>query len=186
MIAKIFAVLGLYSIFNKPNFAQINKMNLSLSSVRTILGGVDVPTPKVIPEAIELYVRLPLLAEWYRDTIGINRTIQVAAVVGPPAVAAYDGKLYNYTAAGATDMMIAFIPDISGIWSEFINLIFNRVDYVKEGTYSEGIQADIEIKSTMRIDGRVPDIPKGGYYVSVRSALDEVSKLENDLKFTVL
>ena len=65
---------------------------------------------------------------------------------------------------------------------EYDKVIF----YPKEGTYSKGIQANIEIKSSMRIYGRVPDIPKGDYYVSVRSALYEVSNLENDLKFTVL
>lgn len=128
MIAKIFAVLGLYSIFNKPNFAQMEKMNLNLSSVRTILGGAEVPKPKIIPDALELYVRLPLLAEWYRNTIGINRTNA-------------DGTK-EYNTGAPTEMMIAFVPDISGIWANFINLIFNRIDYVREGAYSE---ADVRI-----------------------------------------
>ena len=124
MIAKIFAVLGLYTIFNKPDFAQMSLMNLSLSPTRTILGGAEMSTPKIIPDAVELYVRLPLLAEWYRDTVGMNR-FQTPPVI--PPVKEYEGD----------GMMIAFIPEIAGPWAPFIDLIFNRVDYVQEGTYSE-------------------------------------------------
>ncbi len=122
MISKILAVLGLYSIFNKPNFSMSNKINVSLSAVRTILGGADSEKlPEIIPDALELYIRLPLLAEWYRDTIGINRT------------KADGSKVYD---DAGDNMMIAFIPDISGIWSNFIDLIFNKMNHIN-GKYTE-------------------------------------------------
>jgi len=39
----------------------------------------------------------------------------------------------------------------------------------------------------MRIEGQVSDLPKGEYFVSLRSAIDETSKFEEcDLSFTVL
>jgi len=118
MVAKIFAVLGLYTIFNRPNLSEISRINLSMSSVRTILGGAQ--RPKIITEAIELYIRLPLLAEWYRDTIGLNRDKK-------------NGSVREYIGNG---MMIAFIPDITGDWAEFIDIIFNKTDFIREGTYS--------------------------------------------------
>ena len=58
--------------------------------------------------------------------------------------------------------------------------------YPKNLSYLEGVQADIEIKSKMSILGEVPQLPEGKYLISLRSALDETSKLENDLEFTVL
>lgn len=58
--------------------------------------------------------------------------------------------------------------------------------YPKNGSYSDGVQADIEIHSKMRIEGRVPNIPKGLYLVSLYSSLNGKSRLESDLDFTVL
>ncbi len=74
------------------------------------------------------------------------------------------------------------IIDVSTKLNEFDKVVF----YPKNSTYSEGIQSDTETKSTMRIEGQVPDIPKGEYFVSVRSAIDESSRTKEDLSFTVL
>lgn len=65
---------------------------------------------------------------------------------------------------------------------EFDKVVF----YPKTSTYAEGIQADIEIKSHMTIEGIVPDFPKGDYFVSLRSAIDDSSKFEKDLSFTIM
>jgi len=74
------------------------------------------------------------------------------------------------------------IIDYKRKFREYDKVVF----YSKDSTYTNGIQADIEIKSAMRIEGLVPPIPKGEYLVSVRSSLDEKSKLEEDLEFTIL
>jgi hypothetical protein len=66
--------------------------------------------------------------------------------------------------------------------NEFDTVVF----YPKNSTYSKGIQADTETKSTMRITGKVPNIPKGEYFVSIRSAIDESPRTKEDLVFTVL
>ena len=60
------------------------------------------------------------------------------------------------------------------------------VFYSKNSEYSQGVQAHIEIKSQTRIEGKVPNLPTGEYFVSLRSSIDETSRLENDLIFTVL
>ena len=67
-----------------------------------------------------------------------------------------------------------------------IRLYDKVVFYPKNSTYENGIQADIEIHSHMRIEGKVPDLPPGEYLVSLRSAIDETNKLEEDLSFTIL
>lgn len=74
------------------------------------------------------------------------------------------------------------IIDVSTKLNEFDTVVF----YPKNSSYLEGIQADTETKSTMRIVGKVPDIPKGEYLVSVRSAIDDSSRTKDDLSFTVL
>ena len=122
MSAKILTVLGLYTIFNKPKLAELARYNISMSPIRTILGGGK---PKVIPDALELYIRLPLLLEWYRDTLGTSRKDEA----GNPLNAG-DG------------VMIAFVPDISGVWGPIIDLIFNRTSYDNNGAYSD---ADTEL-----------------------------------------
>lgn len=65
---------------------------------------------------------------------------------------------------------------------EFDEVIF----YPVNSSLEKGIQVDIEIKSSMNIHGSVPNLQKGDYFVTIVSALDPTSKLENDLKFTVL
>jgi len=74
------------------------------------------------------------------------------------------------------------IVDLATKLNEFDKVVF----YPKNSTYSEGIQADAETKSEMRIVGQVPDIPKGEYFVSIRSAIDESPRTKEDLVFTVL
>ena len=75
---------------------------------------------------------------------------------------------------------------------EIINLSRNLTSYErvifypKDRTYSEGTTADTKLMSEMRIEGQVPKIPKGEYLISIRSAIDDSSRLEEDLPFTIL
>lgn len=111
---KILTVLGLYSIYNMPNANY-----MSISAVRTILGGgADKPT--IIPEALELYIRLPLLAEWLRSSF-----VNVDA----------GGAMSSMAAAGG--YAIAMIPDTTSQWSEFLKLFLIKTTHVIDGNYSE-------------------------------------------------
>lgn len=58
--------------------------------------------------------------------------------------------------------------------------------YPKDSTSNSGVQAKTEFKSKMRLFGTVPNLKKGEYFVSLHSSLDEKSKLDPDLSFTVL
>lgn len=120
VVCKIFTVVDAYRLFNRPlSEKNIDQFN-SLAPLRTILGGAN--HVKVLPEALELYLRLPLLAEWYRDKF--NFSSGVPAGIPPLAPTPNDWRL-------------AMVPTIDGVWSKFIGLIFDKADYVVDGNYSE-------------------------------------------------
>lgn len=113
IVAKIFTVVDAYRLFNRPTMNR--EMSYSLNPLRTILGGVN-KIVKIIPEAAELYLRLPLLAEWYREQYGFkNETV----------------------APGGTEWKLSIVPAIDGTWSDFINIVFDKTREVKEGNYTE-------------------------------------------------
>jgi hypothetical protein len=71
MVAKVLTAVGTYSMLNRPPFYKMDKLKDSPAGpYRQILGGADKSTAEVVsvnPEAAELYVRLPLLVEFYRN-----------------------------------------------------------------------------------------------------------------------
>jgi hypothetical protein len=111
IVAKVLTTIGVYNMFNRP----INKNGLGyFSGLRFILGGAGEEVPKVIPEALELYVRLPLLAEFYR-------------------------KIFNFETLDDQDAFraISLVPEMDGVFSGLISIIFDRARYVENGLYSE-------------------------------------------------
>lgn len=105
MVAKILTVIGVYNMLNRP----IDRNALGYASAtRWTLGGSDA-FPKVIPEALELYVRLPLLAEFYRETFQFEKNTPV----------------------------LSMVPHMEGTFQGLIELIFDRAKHIQYGTYSE-------------------------------------------------
>lgn len=111
IVAKIFTVVDAYRLFNRPTVQR--ELSYSLNPLRTILGGANT-TVKIIPEAAELYLRLPLLAEWYREMYG-----------------------FKNDAANEDKWVLSIVPSVDGTWSDFINVIFDKAREVKEGNYTE-------------------------------------------------
>lgn len=130
IVAKVLTIVDAYRLFHRPTTDRFNRD--SLNPLRTILGGADVRKShvKVIPEAVELYLRLPLLAEWYRDMFGFR-------------LGRDDAKGDEL---GFSDpWKLSLVPNIDGVWSGLVNLLFDKVNYVSEGNYTEGaIQKMIE------------------------------------------
>jgi hypothetical protein len=112
--AKVLTVLGLYQIYNKPT-----ENYLSFSAIRSIIGGGSVERPKIIPEAVDLYVRLPLLAEWFRQML-----------IGPSTST-------NRNFITSDNYMLAMVPDVTNLWGEFLKTIFIKSENVEEGNYSD-------------------------------------------------
>jgi hypothetical protein len=128
MVAKVFTVISAYGVTNKPLFKYS-----SISNARQIMGGANGKKkkkpkkhgrgeldslPEVIPEATELYIRLPLLAEFYRETLSFT-----ANKKGEPV----NGK----------DMLISMVPEMDNVWQDLIKIVFDEAKYIEEGTYSE-------------------------------------------------
>ncbi len=121
IVAKVFTIVDAYRLFHRPTVDR--RSYYSLNPLRMILGGNEggaeggalLQNVKIIRDAVEFYYRLILLAEWYREKYGFNG---------------------NKEANGET-WRLSIVPSVDGIWSDFIDIIFNKADYVKEGNYSE-------------------------------------------------
>lgn len=112
--AKILTVIGTAHILRQPKTV----VGLITNPVRSIIGGAS-NEPDIIDDAFELYIRLPLLVEFYKHVFE-------------------DGnKPYkkNQNANNATET-IAYIPEIGSIWSGLIQCIFDESRYIKDGIYS--------------------------------------------------
>ena len=120
IVSKVAIVVGVYALFQKPAHGFINNNSLSNNPLRQILGGES--SPKIIPDAVELYVRLTLLGEWYRDLFKFK---------------------YNDTAGASDNLLISMIPSFDGIWNKFIKVIFVDAAGVNEGGYTETFSIDI-------------------------------------------
>jgi hypothetical protein len=121
IIAKILTATGVYDLFNRP----INYDGLGYwSGLRLIMGGGS-ERPKIITEALELYVRMPLLAEFYRTLFKFN-----------------DGVNGN----SGDFKEISMVPEMEGTFTELISFIFDRARFVEDGGYSDtDIAALVEI-----------------------------------------
>jgi len=105
MAAKVFTVAGLYNIMNfKTQPVPV------LSTHRIILGGDDrYQTPIIHDEAVDLYIRLPLLAEFYLHIFGFNTSQKIAT-------------------SESDRWQIAMVPEVDSIWSGFVKCIFEHPD----------------------------------------------------------
>ena len=123
--AKIFTMVDSYRLFNRPT--EDSTTHDSLNPLRTILGGGSKTHVPVSDEATELYLRLPLLAEWYREMFGFKQN-------GDRGIAPANNG-----------WKLSIVPNVDGVFGDFIKLMFDEVSYVTEGNYTEStIQKMIE------------------------------------------
>jgi hypothetical protein len=117
MACKMLTIVGVYSLFNRPG-----SINRSITPLRMILGagsgvrggGSESAMPPVIDDAVELYIRLPLLAEWYREKFGFKKTGDVSS-----------------------DYMVSMVPSFDGVWSDFVRIIFVDTEHIRDGSYTD-------------------------------------------------
>jgi hypothetical protein len=123
MVSKVFTTVGLFSLYNRPPKSFINNNAISNKPLRQILGGANA---KIIPEAVELYIRLTLLGEWYRELFQFtNQTIDTSK------------KSTN------NEIVVSMIPAFDGIWSGFVKVIFVDGVNINDGGYTESYTNDI-------------------------------------------
>ena len=121
MISKVFTVVGAYSLYQRPAKDFISNKALANTPLRQIMGGGS--TVKIIPEAVELYIRLTLLGEWYRELFAY-KNITVTPVP--------DNKI-----------IVSMIPSFDGIWSDFVKVVFVDAANINDGGYTDSFTQDL-------------------------------------------
>lgn len=115
MVAKVFTVAGLYNMLN-----YAGPDDHTMSPTRFIIGGgsmggVDNQANSISPanlptihdDAVELYIRLPLMVEFYRDIFSMNRKMRDT---------------------GDDERLIALVPEMDLAWSNLMRLSFDSMD----------------------------------------------------------
>ena len=135
MAAKILTVTGMYDVLDRP--MEFN----GLSPIRMIIGG-NGETPKVENGAIALYLRLPLLAQFYRGIFGYDDDGQGNNTNLNNQYGSY-GDLRR---RGDDQAKISMVPDVEGTFSELIRFVFRKNKNISTDAYS-----DEDIKEIIRI-----------------------------------
>ncbi len=112
---KIMAVTGINAIFKNPDSL---KNTIANSPTRLIMGGAE--DAEVIDGAVELYVRLPLLVEFYRRVFE-------------------DGNQKYKEPIETKDLdneQISFVPEVGNIWSDLLITVFDKSKHIDSGIYT--------------------------------------------------
>lgn len=118
---KVMTITGVNSLFKNP---ASYRNTIGQNKTRLIMGGADsiLEDPEIIDEAIELYVRLPLLVEFYRNIFNNANK---------------EYKQESLGAIGALDEEeISFVPEIGNVWSNLIKNIFDKSKHIENGVYT--------------------------------------------------
>ena len=155
---KIFAAIGLYNRTHN----HLKTHGSADIITQTVFGrGLAV---EVIPGAAELYMRLPLLVEFYRDVLGFEEHAEYTetvskmrsgyrngANIGDPLEPADDvdgHRVYNSEHLEEVRLVgskITMVPDVDGMYATIIRIIFDSNMYKtgSDNRYSESIIKDM-------------------------------------------
>jgi hypothetical protein len=123
LISKVFVVVGSYALFNKPPYGDDKEHSMSIATnpLRQIMGGSQ--SVPVIEDAAELYVRLPLVVEWYRDVFEFKESTPTQTA---------DDRAF---ALNQGNPLISVIPDMESIWGDLCKVIFVDAVNITDGSY---------------------------------------------------
>lgn len=145
--AKVLTVVGVSNLLNRPS-----KLTTMIANpVRSIIGANELT---VDVEAVELYIRLPLVVEFYKNIFGNGNE---------------DYKKNRYPEDNKET--IAFIPEMGSKWSGLIQCIFDDSHQINSGIYS--------IENMKRIIKEVNHIKKS--YTSDQDARSIILDLVNEI-----
>lgn len=118
MSAKILVVLGVYDMFDRrQSTTHLNPIRFIIGGTESVGGakvsvGSKLTDLSVIPEASELYFRLPRLLEFYK-------------------------KLLFWRGDGDRPNKISIIPELTSVFGGLVNIIFQKVYSPETGAYSD-------------------------------------------------
>jgi hypothetical protein len=113
MVAKVMTAVGTFNIFHKSSTPE--GMGYK-PSVRKILGGDE--GVKVIDDAMEIYVRIPLLLQFYHKIFALKNV--------------NDNNPYNPRGG---DKILAIVPEMDNVFGGIVRLVF--VDTNGDANYSD-------------------------------------------------
>jgi hypothetical protein len=137
MITKVFTVVGSYTLFNRPTKSKTNySLDSPLNPLRQILGGATGGKTDIIPDATELYIRLPLLVEWYKKVFLFNdgsQAVQQDYVDGVEIAAPAPVPQEQ------DNPLVSIIPDMDNVWGDLCRVIFIEAKNINDGAYPSTI-----------------------------------------------
>ncbi len=165
--AKIFTVVGTYDVFDRPH--EYN----GLTPIRMILGG-NPDAPKVDEQAVALYLRMPLLCQFYRELFGFDRNDKDEDENDIPYGNYSDYG--NIPTNDAANLKITMVPDMDGTFSGLIRLIFRKTSRVSNQTYSDVEITEIIKECNMIYQRSLPKHPNNTILEIINDLVAEVNR----------
>lgn len=110
--AKVLTVVGISNLLSQPSKVS----SMITNPIRSIMGAGE---SEVVDGAVELYIRLPLLLEFYKKIFDNGNE---------------DYKKNKF--ADNDSEVIAFIPEVGSVWSGLIQCVFDESKQIANGIYS--------------------------------------------------
>jgi hypothetical protein len=110
--AKVLTVVGISNLLSQPSKVS----SMITNPIRSIMGAGE---SEVVDGAVELYIRLPLLLEFYKKIFDNGNE---------------DYKKNKF--ADNDSEAIAFIPEVGSVWSGLIQCVFDESKQIANGIYS--------------------------------------------------
>jgi hypothetical protein len=110
--SKVLTTVGLCNMMQKPRKVT----SMITNPIRSIIGANEV---EVIDGAVELYIRLPLLLEFYKKIFDNGNE-----------------RFKKNKSANDDSETIAFIPEVGSVWSGLIQCVFDDSKQINNGVYS--------------------------------------------------
>lgn len=110
--AKVLTVVGISNLLSQPSKVS----SMITNPIRSIMGAGE---SEVVDGAVELYIRLPLLLEFYKKIFDNGNE---------------DYKKNKF--ADSDSEVIAFIPEVGSVWSGLIQCVFDESKQIANGIYS--------------------------------------------------
>lgn len=112
MSAKVLTVVGISNLLTQPSKVS----SMITNPIRSIIGAAET---EVVDGAVELYIRLPLLLEFYKNVFDNGNE-----------------KYKKHNHANDDSETIAFIPEVGSVWSGLIQCVFDDSKQISNGIYS--------------------------------------------------
>lgn len=167
LVGKFFQVIRVHQLFNtsyriddKDSSTGCEYRNM-IATTRLYMGGANT---RIISEALPLYVRIPLLIEFYRNIFNPYDSEHM--------ISHKRGMMLRYGQSKDINEVITLIPSLTGKFSELLNIIFNKNRFNENGLYT-----------SRDLDDLITEINK--IYEEYRTRHNPIHDCLNDIVFEI-